>query len=350
MRTIARKMLLLAVSAAAFPQSQSPLQPGREQIRGANVFLGTVQSHEGYPLRVFITRPQGANGKLPVIFVVGWLSCDSIEAAKGPEDGFMQLFFDLASRSGFVTYRVDKPGVGESSGPKCEDADFHAELSAYKDAFAAMQGLDFIDTNRIYMLGFSNGGGFAPLVAGDAPVRGYMVFSGWYKSWLEHMMELERRRMKLSGLGEGEINSRMKKYASFYDLYLNGRLTPGEIIGRQPELKAIWYDEPGRQYGRPSAYYHQLQQLNLADAWEKVNVPVLAVHGEYDWIMSADDYRLLVNAVNARHPESATYINWPRVDHVLLTHAAQEKAFARDPDQKYDAKLSEAVLAWLKGH
>jgi pimeloyl-ACP methyl ester carboxylesterase len=350
MRTIASKILLLAACAIAVPQSPLPLQPGREQIRGADVFLGTVQSHAGYPLRTFITRPQGATGKLPVIFVVGWLSCDSIEARKGPEDGFTQLLFDLASRSGYATYRVDKPGVGESGGPKCEDADFNAELAAYQDAFAAMQALDFIDPRRIYMLGFSNGGGFAPLVAGDAPVRGYMVFSGWYKSWLEHMMELERRRMKLSGLSEAEINSRMKKYASFYDLYLNRKLTPGEIVGRQADLKAIWYDEPGHQYGRPSAYYHQLEELNLAGAWERVNVPVLAVHGEYDWVMSADDYRLLVNALNARHAGSATYLEWPRADHGLYGHATQEKAFARDPDQKYDPKLSEAVLGWLKEH
>ena len=349
MKSIFRKILLVVVG-AIFAQSNTPLQPGREQIHGADVFLSTVQSHEGYPLRTFITRPQGVKGRLPVIFVVGWLSCDSIEAPKGPQDGFTQLLFDLASRSGLATYRVDKPGVGESGGPKCEDADFNTELGAYKAAFRAMQGLDFVDRSRIYILGFSNGGGFAPLVAAGAPVRGYMVFSGWYKSWLEHMLELERRRMKLNGLGEAEINSRMKKYASFYDIYLNGKLSPGEIIGRRPELKAIWYDEPAHQYGRPSAYYHQLQELNLAEAWEKVTAPVLAVHGEYDWVMSADDYRLLVNALNALHSGSATYMDWPRADHVLFTHATPKQAFARDPDQKYDPKLSENVLTWLKEH
>ncbi len=310
--------------------------------------MGTVQSPNGYALRTFITHPQGAKGKLPAIFMVGWLSCDSVEAPKGPEDGFAQLLFDLASRSGFVTYRVDKPGVGESGGPKCEDADFQTELAGYRAAFAAMKELSFIDPGRIYLLGFSNGGGFAPLVAGETPVRGYMVFSGWYKSWLEHMMELERRRMKLSGLGEAEINNRMKKYATFYDLYLNGKLTPGEIIRRHPEMQPLWYDEPDRQYGRPSAYYHQLQGLNLAEAWAKVNAPVLAVHGEYDWVMSADDYRLLVHALNARHAGLASYLDWPRADHVLFTHAAPEKAFVRDPNKKYDPKLSEAVLEWLK--
>lgn len=285
-------LLLLMASVAAAQSSNSGLQPGREHIPGAEVLMGTVPSKDGYPLRTFITRPPGARAKLPVIFMVGWLSSDSVEAPKGPEDGFMQLFFDLASRSGYAAYRVDKPGVGDSKGPACGDADFTAELSAYRAAFAALSTVDFIDPTRVYIVGFSNGGGYAPLVPGPAPVRGYMIFGGWYKTWLEHMLEHERRRMKLSGLSEPAVNSRLKKFATFYDLYLNGKLSPSEIVGQHPEMKEIWYDEPARQYGRPAAFYQQLQQLNLAEAWQSVDAPVLAVHGEYDWIMSAGDYRL----------------------------------------------------------
>jgi pimeloyl-ACP methyl ester carboxylesterase len=343
--------LLLTPLAVKAQSSVAALQPGREHVSGAEVLLDTVQTKEGYPLRAFITRPQGATGKLPVIFMVGWLSCDTVEAPKeGPDDGFKQLLFDLASRSGYATYRVDKPGVGESKGPACRDADFNAELAAYRAAFAAMSAVDFIDASRIYILGFSNGGGFAPLVPGTAPVRGYMVFGGWYKTWLEHMMEHERRRMKLSGLSEAAINSRMRSYATFYDLYLNQRRLPGEIVRGHPEMKEIWHDEPDRQYGRPAAFYQQLQALNLAEAWQSVDAPVLAIHGEYDWIMSGDDDRLLADAINTRHPGSATYIEWPVADHLLLTHATLEKAFAKDPDEKYDPKLSQSVLEWLKTH
>jgi pimeloyl-ACP methyl ester carboxylesterase len=342
-----RIVVLLLLLSATFAQN---LQPGREHIPNAESFRGTVQSAAGYPLRIFVTRPQNASGKLPVIFVAAWLSCDSTEAPKGPQDGFTQLLFDLAGRSGFATYRVDKPGTDESGGPKCGDVDFKTELAGYRAAFAAMKDVSFLDTSRIYVMGFSNGGGFAPLVAGDTPVRGYLVFSGWYKTWLEHMIEHERRRMKLSGVSEPEINTRMKKYASFYDLYLNGKKTPGEIIAQHPELKEIWYDEPTRQYGRPAAFYHQLQDLNLAQAWRTVNVPVLAVHGEYDWIMGADDYRLLADVLNARKAGSGEYVDWPRADHGLYVHSDQQKAFGRDPDQKYDPRLSDYVLQWLAQH
>lgn len=343
-------VLALLSSLAAAQQ----LQSGREHIPGAESLMGMVQTSAGYPLRVFVTKPatnpQNAGTKLPVLFVAAWLSCDSTEEQKGPTDGFTQLLFDLAGRSGFVTYRVDKPGTGDSGGPKCEELDFTTELQAYRAAFAAMQKLPFVDSSRIYLVGFSNGGGFAPLVAGDTPVRGYLVFSGWYKTWLEHMLEHERRRMRLSGISEPEINSRMKQYATFYDLYLNQSKTPGAIIAEHPEFKPIWYDEPEHQYGRPASFYQQLQALNLAEAWSKVDVPVLAVHGEYDWIMSADDYQLLTNSLNARHPGSAIFMNWPRADHGLYTHASEAKAFGRDPKQGYDSKLSDYVLQWLREH
>jgi len=114
------------------------LQPGREHIRGAESLMGTVQTPAGYPLQVFVTKPAEQTGtKLPILFVAAWLSCDSTEAPMGPTDGFTKLLFDLAGRSGFVTYRVDKPGTGGSGGPKCGDLDFTTELQAYRTAFAA---------------------------------------------------------------------------------------------------------------------------------------------------------------------------------------------------------------------
>jgi hypothetical protein len=326
------------------------LQPGSEPIPNAEVFRAMVTTAAGYPLEVFLTRPKGTQGKLPVLFEVAWLSCDSVEQPKGVEDGFTQLIWNLASRSGFATYRVNKPGVGKSGGPKCNDLDWATELTAYRSAFAAMKNFDFLDTSRIYMIGFSNGGGVAPLIAGDAPVRGYLVFSGWYKTWLEHMLEHERRRMRLSGLAEPEISDRMRQYGTFYDRYLNGKLTPAEVIAEHPEFKPIWYDEPDHQYGRPAAFYQQLQDLNLAGAWEKVTAPTLAVHGEYDWVMSTDDYRLLVAALNSTNPGSAEFVEWPHADHSLYTHANEKNAFGHDPDKKYDHGLTEVVMRWLRSH
>jgi hypothetical protein len=63
--------------------------------------------------------------------------------------------------------------------------------------------------------------------------------------------------------------------------------------------------------------------------------------------MSADDFRLLAQALNARQAGTAEFVSWPKADHGLYTHATEQKAFGRDPDQKYDPQLSRYVLDWL---
>ena len=87
-------------------------EPKRETFQNAQVFYGRV----GKGLRTFVTRPTGARGKVPAIFFVGWLSCDSMEYRDGETDGFGAYMLRLIEQSGYATLRMDKPGVGESEG------------------------------------------------------------------------------------------------------------------------------------------------------------------------------------------------------------------------------------------
>lgn len=316
-----------------------------EKIAGTEIVYDSIAS-QGHKLRRVITYPQRATGKLPTLFMVGWLSCDSAEQPRGTEDGFVELMHEVASRSGFITVRVDKPGTGDSEGD-CSQTDFQTELAGYQDGFRSLALLDRVDPQRIFIIGFSNGGGFAPLVSGDTPVRGYLVFSAWVKTWYEHMLEHERRRLARADDAPGEINRKMQLFSRFYDLYLNQEMTPGEIIAEHPEMKEIWYDQPDHQYGRPAKYYQQLQQLNLEAAWQKVNAPVLAGHGEDDWIMSRDDVVRIVEIVNKNHSGTATYIDVPKSTHDLVPRSAPKGATGK---ALLDRGFAEQVFAWLAAH
>src|SRR6516165_10528826 len=61
---------VLAVLTATAAGQQ--LQPGREHIPGAVSLTGMVQTPAGFPVQVFVTQPEAAQGKLPVIFVAAW--------------------------------------------------------------------------------------------------------------------------------------------------------------------------------------------------------------------------------------------------------------------------------------
>jgi pimeloyl-ACP methyl ester carboxylesterase len=346
---------LLVSWASPTAAAQAPAAPGGlprrdglppERLPGVEVRLDAVVSG-GTRLRTIVTRPAGATARLPAIFVAGWLSCDSTESPPVAQvgDGTGLLLQALAARSGRVLFRVDKPGTGDSEGD-CAATDFDQELAAYRAAFRAMRRDPWVDPDRIVVLGLSNGGGFAPLVADGAPVAGYVTSGGWAKTWLEHMLEHERRRLALLGFSPGVISERMRGYAEFYDVYLNGRRTPAEVLRERPYLAPLWYDAGTHQYGRPATFYHQLQGLNLLAAWESVRVPVLALVGEFDWIMSGDDATLVANAVNRHRDGLARVVPMPGMGHSHDVFGSAADAF-RFVNPRFDDRLVRVVVEWV---
>jgi pimeloyl-ACP methyl ester carboxylesterase len=176
---------------------------------------------------------------------------------------------------------------------------------------------DFIDPERVFVIGLSNGGGTSALVAGRHPVRGYIAASSWGRTWYEHMLELERGRLTAANSSPGEVNSGVKAFTQFYDLYLIHGMKPGEVLAQHPAWKGLWYDTADGQYGRPASFYQQLQTLNLGEAWQKVTVPVLVMRGTSDTIMSDADARAIAETVNRAHPGMARYVEVPGGDHLL---------------------------------
>src|SRR6266576_1541520 len=156
-------MRFLPVLLAILLASSGVAQTKRENFQNADVTYDWVTDNQGNRLRTFITRPKAAQGKVPVIFFVGWLSCDSVEYASGETDGFGAMFWRLIEQSGYATIRMDKPGVGESQG-NCAKTDFLTELSGYQAAFRATSKYEFIDGDRIFVVGLSNVGGTSVLV------------------------------------------------------------------------------------------------------------------------------------------------------------------------------------------
>src|SRR5438046_8247109 len=116
----------------------------RESYPNIDVIYDSVTAPDGKRLRTIITKPRNAKGKLPVIFVAGWLSCDSVEAPAGTKDASGLVFQSLARLPQFTLFRLDKQGVGDSEGV-CAETDFESELGGYRAAFAGLTHYDFID-------------------------------------------------------------------------------------------------------------------------------------------------------------------------------------------------------------
>jgi pimeloyl-ACP methyl ester carboxylesterase len=195
---------------------------------------------------------------------------------------------------------------------------------------------DFIDPANIFVVGLSNGGGTAALLPRQHPVRGYIAASSWGRTWYEHMLDLERRRLMEEGKSPAEVNTAVKSFVEFYTLYLTKGMTPGQVIAQHPEWKSLWYDSPDGQYGRPAAFYQQLQSLNLGEAWQKVNEPVLVIRGTGDNIMSRSDSEAIARTVNQVHPGYARYLQIDDMTHGFTVNG------------KFYEELIPTILTWMK--
>jgi pimeloyl-ACP methyl ester carboxylesterase len=337
------------VSAEDLPRKSTS---ARESYPNVEVIYDVVVPASGPRLRSIITKPREAKGKLPVIFVAGWLSCDSVEAPTDTKDAAGLVFRGLAQLEGFCLFRIDKPGVGDSEGV-CGETDFETELAGYRSAFRALKNYNFIDTNRVYVLGLSNGGGFAPLIpeseAEHEQVRGYISVGGWVKTWLEHMLEIERRRFTLMGKSPGDVTEQMKPVSMlYYQWLIEGRIV-AEIVSEQAALGQLWPEgkDFAHLYGRPLKFYEQLQNLNLAAAWSRVKAPALVLHGAYDWIMSREDPELIAQYVNANATGAAQFINVPEMGHTFQHYLSTADAFAGKA-APFDPKVIRLLADWLK--
>ncbi len=324
----------------------TPASAPRETYADIDTEWGEVAGAGGARLRTIATVPRGG-GRLTAIFIAGWLSCDSVEVPPARMESTDQLIRDLITQSGAIVYRVDKPGLGDSEGV-CATTDFTTELTGYQRAFAAMQKHPRVDPGRIVIVGISNGGGFAPLVAAGTPVLGYVTVGGWSKTWFEHMVDLERRRVVLSGTPPAQVAATLARLDEFHAAYLFDQLTPAEVMRARPQLRGVWYDEPDSQYGRPAAFYHQLQRLDLMAAWSTVRVPTLVVWGEYDWIMDRSDQELIVHLVNGDGVERASLYVAAKADHGLGTYPDRKAAFDGAPGGAYATDAGVAILRFIR--
>jgi pimeloyl-ACP methyl ester carboxylesterase len=345
-------ILVCALATIAFADDlPRKVKAARESYPNVDVIYDSVTAPDGKRLRTIITKPRNAKAKLPVIFVAGWLSCDSVEAPANTKDASGLVFRGLAQLPEFSLFRVDKQGIGDSEGV-CGETDFDSELAGYRAAFRALKNYDFIDSNRVYILGISNGGGFAPLVpeseAEQRQVRGYLSVGGWATTWFEHMLEIERRRFALMGKSPAEVTERMKNSTTLYYEWLIKGKAVDAILKEQPQLEELWPEgkDHAHLYERPLAFYEQLQKLNLAAAWSNVKVATYAMRGQFDWIMSPEDAGLIASYVNSNR-QLAFSNEVPQMGHTFQHYLSFADAF-KNKTAPFDPKVTGLLVDWLK--
>lgn len=118
-----------------------------------------IQSR-GLTLRGTLHIPDGASGKVPIVCLFHGFTADRMES----HFIFVKLSRILEAK-GIASVRFDFAGSGESDGDFIDMTISH-ELEEAHDILDYAKSLDFVDTDKIGVLGLSMGGAVASMLAG----------------------------------------------------------------------------------------------------------------------------------------------------------------------------------------
>ena len=319
-------------------------------LPGLQTEYGTVRTSDGVRLRTILTRPEGATGQLPALFLAQWVSCGSLDFAADRQNQLRMI----AETPGIVFIRVERAGTGDSKGPACAALDYDTEVRHYREAFDQLARHPWIDPNRIVIYGNSLGSTTAPLIAQGKKVAGVAVQGGGAVTYLERMINFDRLYLERSGkYTPAQIHEEMVRRIPFQVEYLVNGKTPEQIEREKPELKGVWASirggaEAPPHYGRPYAWHQQAAKHDFLEAWTRIDAPVLVIHGEYDQFEPRHGHELIVETVNKLRPGTATFIDVPKADHEIEFYASADDAYAyRNPTVRNEEFVGQ-LMSWVK--
>lgn len=171
--------------------------------------------NNGLVLRGILHRPL-SKGKIPMVIMYHGFTGYKHE---------IHFMFAKASRllekKGIASVRFDFAGSGESDG-EFKDMTFSSELSDALKIFDDIKNLEFVDKNRIYILGISMGGAIASVVASkrSEQVKKLCMWApaGRLNFALRNYVKLLKREMVFDSRGCIDINANVVSKALFDEL------------------------------------------------------------------------------------------------------------------------------------
>lgn len=323
----------------------------REQPAGIEVVYDAVDTPDA-TVRSILTMPLGNARKLPaILFVQGW-DCGSVDWPFPGPNLARELVYGL-TRAGFAVMRSEKSGVGDSTGTPCRDVDFRSEVALFTSALKKLKSYDFVEAGKVFIFGHSAGGWIAPLVASEEPVNGIVAYGTVVRPFAEYLVENYRRnRWRRSQRDLVQLEDEQRLYARLLHHLLVEKSSVRDVTAQHPDLSAIaktmFPDEEYFDGWRTLQHVRQLNDQNLARAWAALDIPVLALIGEFDVRTLPMDQEYIAAIVNARHPGKGSWRLLPKMDHGFALHESLQESVAHEFAGPFGEQVVQETLRWIQ--
>lgn len=292
-------------------------------------------------------------------------------AGSGPNDRDETIFghkpfyviSDYLTRNGFAVLRYDKRGVGKSTGDysKATISDFVTDASNALEYLKSRKG---IDSSKIGMLGHSEGGIIAPMVASkSSDVKFLVLLAAPGTKGIEIVLDQNENSLKHQGIEPETINRLQLTNREIFESLLVWTGSENDRTALRDRLSYLWEQLPiliklkleKEPYLRAqfnamiTPGYRSFLATDPKDYLSLVSCPVLAINGENDVQVPA-----LKNLEAIKHHiQKGGNYKVETKSYPMLNHLFQE-SITGQPDKyaKIDQTISPQVLSditnWIK--
>jgi hypothetical protein len=337
------------------PQTpQKPFPYNEEEVSYKN-------AKDGVKLAGTLTTPRG-EGRHPAVILITGSGAQDRDETVFEHKPFLVLA-DYLTRRGVAVLRVDDRGTGGSD---------VGALTATSENFAedVLAGIEFlktrkeIDARKIGLVGHSEGGMIAPMVAARSKDVAFIVLMAGLGQTGEDVIYTQTSRLqKAAGAGEfvrAETVKALKSAMAILKSERDDKLVEQRIYAalaeqrnnlsaeKQKEFEAVEKTIRSQVPLYRTAWFRYFVAFDPQPVLKKVKVPVLAVNGENDLQVAAKENLDLIGAgLRAGGNKDVTIKTFPKLNHLFQTSETGSPTEYAKIEETIAPVILETISDWI---
>lgn len=323
---------------------------------------------EQIDLAATLTLPKGKENAPAVILIAGSGPNDRDETIFGHKPFW--VLADYLTRQGIAVLRYDKRGVDESKGEYflATTQDFAEDTEA---AFNYLKSRKEIDSTNIGLIGHSEGGVIAPIIAArNSEIKFVVLMAGVGVNGMDLVLEQHQHVFNKTTLTKEEKENLNPILINIYSSVLSWEEYVGSADERsqlKQELNILWQHLPKEIRGEEqniaskeiyiektvaditSPWFRHFLKINTSDYLEKLSIPILAINGENDtqvnYHTNLNGIKQALKKANNKH---YTINSYPHLNHLFQESNSGEIGEYGEIEQTISPEVLSDIAEWIK--
>nr|WP_315424251.1 alpha/beta fold hydrolase [uncultured Pedobacter sp.] len=340
-----------------YQEGKAKKQPSFDTI-SENVYFKNAK--DNITLAGTLSLP-GKRGRFPAVILISGNGKNNRDEEFGRHKPFLDVS-NYLTRNGFAVFRFDKRGVGESEG----DFDSANSFDFAEDVRAALNYLltrKEIQKNNIGLIGHSEGGLIASIVASSSPNIAFIVsLAGPSIAGDKILLHQQKAIAKMRGLDDSSIEISQKANQGAFEIvkkYTNDLVLKSKMV---EYIQGISRNDPDKPKNMTFDEYVNAQVTGILKPWmvnflrfkpedyiKHIKCPVLALNGSKDLQVLAKENlpeweRILKESGNT----NVTIKELPNLNHLFQTSNTGLPKEYKEINESFSPIAMKEMTSWMK--